>query len=69
LVPRAGDLAVGDKPLVQRTAAMGADIVQGEEALRVAKKADLDAPERDAAVFADGNLFQLQGGIDVGHDN
>lgn len=46
---------------------MGADIVDGEESVRVAEKADLDVAELDATAFANGNVLQLESGIDVGH--
>ena len=39
---------------------MGADVVDGEEAVRVAEKADLEVAELDAAAFADGKVFQFQ---------
>ena len=67
LVPGTGDDAVGDATIMQRGAAMGADIVDGEEAIRVAEEADLDVAELDATAFANRNVFQLQGGVDVGH--
>ena len=58
LVPGAGDNTLGDEPIMQRAAAMGTDIVDGEEAVRVAEEADLDVAHQDAAAFADRNVFQ-----------
>jgi hypothetical protein len=46
---------------------MGADIVNSEEAVQAAEKADLNFAERDATAFADGDLFQFESGVDVGH--
>ena len=67
LVPRAGDLAVADHAVMEWGAAMGTDIVEGEDAVRVAKEADLGVAEHNATAFADGELFQLERGVEVGH--
>jgi hypothetical protein len=38
---------------------MGADIVDGKEAVRPVKKADLDVAKLNAAALSDRNAFQL----------
>jgi hypothetical protein len=67
LVPRAGDKAVGDEAFVHRCAAMGTKIIDGEEAVGGAEKADLSVILLDAKAGADRDVFQFQGGIEERH--
>jgi len=67
LVPGTRDNAICHNALVERAAAMGADIVDGQDPFLIAEKADLSFAEFDAAAFADGDFFQFEGSVDVGH--
>jgi len=57
LMPWTGDVAIGDETIMQRRAAVRAIVVDGEEAVGGPEKADLGITHRDAAAFADRNVF------------
>lgn len=68
LVPGAGDLAVADQAVMERGAAMGADIVDGKKTVRRTEEPDLELAERDATASSEGDLVQFERCFDVRHD-
>jgi hypothetical protein len=46
---------------------MGAEIIDGKEAVGGPEKADLGVADRDATAFANRDVFQLESGVDIGH--
>ena len=61
------DLTIGDETFVQRRAAMGTDVIESEEALRIAEKRDLRFADHDEVVRSDGDVVQFECGLGKSH--
>jgi len=67
LVPGAGDITLTGHAIMQGRTPMRTDVINGKKTFLAVKNADLEIAKGDAAAFADGDFFELEGSIEVGH--